>query len=177
MPNWCMNHIVLSHEDPVQLERAEKALKAGDFLNEFIPIPEELDGSVAPTQKGDEHNAKVRVESTGYPDWYSFCVSEWGTKWDVTAEDAYIEDEQLFANFDSAWGPPIQAMEKLVEMGFGVNLKYYEPGMGFVGEFDSDFGDASYGIDECPEELDEFWGITENMEDWNEDDIDETTEA
>jgi hypothetical protein len=42
MPNWCNNTLELAHEDPAMLERARDALNRGEFLQEFIPVPEEL---------------------------------------------------------------------------------------------------------------------------------------
>jgi hypothetical protein len=41
----------------------------------------------------------------------------------------------LHTFFDTAWAPPVNAYEKLVEMGFGVEAMYYEGGMGYAGSF------------------------------------------
>ena len=42
MPNWCENKMTLRHTDPAMLKRARDAWMSGNFLNEFIPIPEDL---------------------------------------------------------------------------------------------------------------------------------------
>ncbi len=42
MPNWCNNNLTLQHEDPAMILRAKEALDRGEFLNEFIPVPEDL---------------------------------------------------------------------------------------------------------------------------------------
>ena len=42
MPNWCSNNLVLTHEDPAMIQRAYDALERGEFLSEFIPVPEQL---------------------------------------------------------------------------------------------------------------------------------------
>jgi hypothetical protein len=59
-------------------------------------------------------------------DWYSFNTREWGTKWDVAVgaddeyPDTYIEGPTpngdnlvVYYNFNTAWSPPIPAIEKL----------------------------------------------------------------
>ena len=57
--------------------------------------------------------------------WYEFNNREWGTKWDVAVssdnnyKDTYIEEYEngnnriAYYNFDTAWSPPIAAIEKL----------------------------------------------------------------
>ena len=42
MPNWCNNTVELYHDDPVMIERARKAFNDGALLNEFIPVPADL---------------------------------------------------------------------------------------------------------------------------------------
>lgn len=54
--------------------------------------------------------------------WYSWNVSHWGTKWDVAVADGYeysdtclVEESEndLSYRFNTAWGAPIPAIEKL----------------------------------------------------------------
>jgi len=177
MPNWCSNYLDLTHSNPQMITRAINALKRGEFLQEFVPCPKELKEAVAGSfadeaeQKKLEDQHKSNSEKFGYPTWYEFCVSEWGTKWDVESNDIYDQTEISFsANFDSAWAPPVNAMEKLSDLGFEVRLCYYEPGMGFCGKYTTEYGDHTYEInkgDEIPEDLDEMFGISENS--WDED--------
>jgi len=56
MPNWCNNVVELAHEDPAMLERAKDALNRGEFLNEFIPVPEDL--KIVAGSLGDEDENK-----------------------------------------------------------------------------------------------------------------------
>ena len=51
MPNWCNNTIELSHEDPAMIERAKAAFADGKFLNEFIPLPKELEDTTSPARE------------------------------------------------------------------------------------------------------------------------------
>jgi phage terminase small subunit len=128
------------------IDRAVAALDRGEFLQEFIPVPEDL--KIVAGRVGDDDNEaqKKLVEDTernikehGYGNWYDYCVNEWGTKWDVGDEGSTTRDSDtaITTSFDSAWSPPIQAYEKLVEMGFSVRAYYYEPGMNFAGIWDN----------------------------------------
>jgi len=178
MPNWCNNSVTLRHADPAMIERAKAAFVAGKFLNEFIPIPESLhivSGSV-PLAEQAEHEAQMaaNIAQHGYKDWYDFSVGEWGTKWDVGDEDGITEatENSLTVYFDSAWAPPIDAYDKLTEMGFEIEAMYDEPGMAFCGRWTNTDGDEYYeygGMSadqaeaELPKELNEAFSISENI--------------
>ena len=188
MPNWCNNVVELGHADPAMLVRARDALNRGEFLNEFIPVPEEL--KIVAGRVGDDTNPeqialeaaeKSNLEKFGHKTWYDFCVSEWGTKWDVGGDGmtCEIEDGRISTSFDSAWSPPIQAYEKLVDMGFSIRAYYYESGMCFAGvweDFEDDYYDLS-GMDseavkeELPAVLDEMFCISESMAEWEEENL------
>jgi hypothetical protein len=193
MPNWCNNVVELAHEDPAMLERAKDALNRGEFLNEFIPVPEDL--SIVAGRVGADEDQKqkdlvaqeeVNVAKHGYRNWYDYCVGEWGTKWDVGGDGmtCEIENGRISTSFDSAWAPPIQAYEKLVDMGFSVRAYYYEGGMCFAGVWE-DFNDDYYDLsnmnseqvrEELPEALDEMFCISESMAEWEEENAEEDAE-
>ncbi len=155
MPNWCNNQVEISHEDKAMIDRVEQAFGKGELLQEFIPCPE-----------GE--------------DWYSFNVTNWGTKWDVGGDGAYcerVDDNTVTLTFDSAWSPPVEAYCVLKEMGFTIFGYYYEPGMQFAGqwldgddEFYQDWGDAQGARDMLPEEFDEMFAISENQAEWEAED-------
>lgn len=179
MPNWCSNGLTLTHSDPAMIERVLKG--KGGLLQEFIPCPQDLidtvSGFVGEGQALLEAKQAANIAKYGYATWYDHNVSEWGTKWDVNADNIEREDDNTVTlSFESAWSPPIGAYEKLTELGFGVKAFYYEPGMCFVGKWED-------GEDECyeyggatsetvremiGEELDEYFGISENMAEWEE---------
>jgi hypothetical protein len=173
MPNWCSNNLILTHKDPAMIERARDALERGEFLSEFCPIPRELGDAIA---NGDV-NPEL-VEKYGYSNWYDYCVNEWGTKWDVGeqgATDVHDDGTMLHTFFDSAWSPPVVAYDKLVDMGFGVEAMYYEGGMGYAGIYGEN-GDEEINLEgmsaddverEYPE-LDECFGISESMREYEE---------
>jgi hypothetical protein len=86
------------------------------------------------------------------------------------------EDGRLTLIFDSAWSPPVNAYEKLMDLGFSVRAYYYEPGMAYCGYWD-DGDDVYYEIggmrsDEVLEtigvELDAMFDISETIRNYEE---------
>ena len=190
MPNWCNNNLTLTHEDPAMIQRAYDALERGEFLNEFIPVPEDLKitsgylGS-GPEQEELERQTKANVEKYGYGNWYDFSVGEWGTKWDVGGDgqsDIHPDGKMLHTSFDSAWSPPVNAYYKLEELGFTVNAMYYEGGMCYAGEFtdgcDQEInleGMSADDIEQEHPELDECFGISESIREYEAENEEELT--
>ena len=129
MPNWCSNSLII-RGNVETLSELKPVLEAGEGLLEAIkPIGE----------------------------WeYGNAVEAWGTKWDISTEGLQFTDHgdgtaEIEGYFDSAWSPPVEAFQQLAEDWDScyIELKYFEPGMCFVGVFDSEGGDAYYeGVDE-----------------------------
>jgi hypothetical protein len=181
MPNWCNNSVEIYHDDPAMIERVRTAFNGEGLLGEFIPVPADL--KIVAGRTGDpEENARIiateelnRIKH-GYSNWYDFCVNEWGTKWEIGADGNPAQDIPggLLLGFDSAWAPPCAAYEKLQAMGFRITAMYYEPGMAFAGVWDN--GDDDYyeygGMDSkeiadtLPAQLDEAFGISESVAEW-----------
>ena len=153
MPNWCMNNATIT--GPIEkLEAIVEAIKEDKMLEHMVPIGE----------------------------WdYGAAVEAWGTKWDV--QDAGWEldydDKMLLLTFDTAWGPPTTAYENYTDTNQDVHIyaSYYEPGMCFVGQYDSGLGtDDSYEIDfedehwieDIPQDLIDQWGLDYEYEQWKE---------
>ena len=187
MPNWCNNSVEIYHDDPKMLERVRTAFNGEGLLQEFIPVPEDLRNIVAgsvPVAEEAEHKLKEEFNrmAYGYINWYDYCVNEWGTKWDIGADGNPAQDipgdefvgPGLMLGFDSAWSPPIAAYEKLLEMGFYIRALYYEGGMAFAGVWDNGIDDYyEYGgmdskeiADTLPIDLDEAFGISESVAEW-----------
>jgi hypothetical protein len=183
MPNWCNNTVEIYHQDPAMLERARKGFNAGQLLNEFLPVPADLQitagflGKDTPEQLELERKEQANLEKYGCKNWYDWCVSNWGTKWDVGGDGAEAQDIPggLILSFDSAWSPPIDAFTTLVDkFGFSIRAMYYEPGMAFAGIWDNGDDDFyEYGgmnskqiAEELPEVLDEAFGISESAAEW-----------
>jgi len=189
MPNWCENTVTLKHKDSAMIQRAYDAFGRNEFLNEFIPVPQDLvdtiSGSYADKEKQREHREKENQNliKYGYSNWYNFCVSEWGTKWDIGGDSecsSLLDDNTLHLSFDSAWSPPLDAYSKLLEMGFEIEAYYYEGGGAFCGKWDNGEWD-SYDIPSTsqevyqmvPSDIDAMFNITGNMLMWEEEDKEE----
>lgn len=192
MPNWCANTLTIIHENPSMISRAKEAFANGNLLQEFIPVPADLLNEETTThysdvdkqQAVDELKASNRAKH-GYESWYDWCVNEWGTKWDVGDGNGIQtwDDHELIVYFDSAWAPPIAAYEKLQDLGFTVYATYYEPGCAFAGIYD-ECGDNCYNLsgmnsnevrDELPSELDDAFGISDSMAEYEAENEDEVT--
>ena len=156
MPNWCANHISVRGTNSAEVKRLADAFDAGEFCQTVIPVPED--------QKDN---------------WYDFCVNNWGTKWEVQGDECDRDEDGLCfsASFDSAWAPPMGVVQRLTEQGYDVTLYYYEPGMCFVGKYEDGIDDYYEYSNETSktvrsaigDELDDFFGISENMEEYEED--------
>lgn len=147
MPNWCSNSLTLTHTDPAMIDKAVAGFTEGKLLETFVPYEGEWD--------------------------YDWCVANWGTKWDVGGDFGHtrLNPNTLKLSFDSAWAPPLEAYQKLEELGFRVEAMYYEPGMCFCGTY-VDGSDDYYEYNEMtaeeasntlPVELDEEFGISDQM--------------
>ena len=179
MPNWCNNTITIS--GPIRtIEKLyyDHTVKDADdetgLLDGMRPMPVELHDTTSPS---DEAN------------WYDWRVANWGTKWEVGSEGLeYSEDPdngtaEITGWFDSAWAPPVEAYNYFIENNKDCHISamWHEPGMDFGGEYED--GE----IDECDDlhaqyktaedlqsplfqRLDEWFGISESYEMWEEED-------
>jgi len=181
MPNWCSNYVEVGHEDPAKVRALADAMERGEFCDHVIPVPEDLKivaGSLGdPEEQRKLEEATARnVEKYGAGNWYDYCVNHWGTKWDVDCQgqvDVHPEGTLVTASFDSAWSPPTGIYEALVEQGYTVRAYYYESGMCFAGIWDngdddcySDWGDSQGAKDTLPQDLDDFFAISESQAEW-----------
>lgn len=175
MPNWCNNHVVLEHDDPLMIARAMNAFTRGELLQEFIPCPAELLDSKSSQYGGPqaaEFDALREANKVkfGFANWYDWRLANWGTKWDVGGNNCtcYDVDNTLHLEFDSAWAPPTSAYPALEELGFRVRAFFFEPGMDFAGLYEEgneysmtveDALNADFG-----QELDEIFQIRAQQE-------------
>lgn len=160
------------------IDRALKAWNAGRFLDEFIPVPQDLKETVKGFMGDDKEQKKLEkkqarnIKKYGHATWWDFCVSEWGTKWDIGLTSENDNEPHIYSDhgfhvyFDSAWSPPIQAYIKLLEMGFKIEAHYYEGGMGFCGMFieGKDYEFNTDDIKSIPADLRNMFDIEENYE-------------
>jgi hypothetical protein len=122
MPNWCDNSLTVSHSDPAMLDRFMAAVAADNLFGEFVPLQE-----------------------SGEWD-YELAVKKWGTKWEASDPNFDRDGNTVSGLFSSAWSPPIEFYQALVELGFEVDANYHEPGLTFAGVFTNE-GEVFYDYD------------------------------
>ena len=126
MPNWCSNSLTIKGDASTLVALKEIIESDGEGLLEAIaPLGGEWD--------------------------YDKALEKWGTKWDITTEGLEYTDNgdgtaEITGYFDSAWSPPIEALHALSEDWDScyIELMYEEPGMCFVGCWDSEGADDHY---------------------------------
>ena len=150
MPNWCNNSITITG-DVETLSQLKPVIAAGEGLLQAIkPMPKELRETVKGS--GDELQTEVYDGATN---WYDWCNINWGTKWDPEVHLEFTDNGDGTATingwFDTAWAPPIDAFQTLVDDWDScyIELMYEESGMCFVGCFDSEGGDDYYEYSEA----------------------------
>ena len=159
MPNWCNNGVIMSGPIDKMRELWQKAqTNDSGLLEAMVPLGE----------------------------WdYDKSVDGWGTKWDPDMEGLEFTEEgdkgSITGWFDSAWAPPLGAFKTWSKQNKDcfTKLEYFEPGVGYVGRWDSHGEDEEYDIDpdnleEIPEDLRDAFGIDSWYED---DDTDDEEEA
>ena len=147
MPNWCSNNF--------RIVGSTESLK---------PLWEEIDR---------ENKFLEVIKPIGEWD-YGNAVEAWGTKWDVDTDGMEFTDNgdgtaEISGWFDSAWSPPVDAFQTLSEDldSCYLELSYFEPGMCFVGYWDSEGADDHYTIDPeaedmgIPAYLEEEWCVSD----------------
>jgi hypothetical protein len=140
MPNWCENTLTVKGPDKTikSFMRIAKARGSALSMNKFIPMPEELANTRAPTlnntKRQRERNKRLRVKY-GFDNWYEWRYRHWGVKWDVEANMIDHKDGYVAYMFDTAWGPATDWLDAVAKKypDLRFTLKYEEPGMGFRG--------------------------------------------
>ena len=197
MPNYCNN--VVEIRGPVQVVKALVDHRL-DFMK-IYPYPKDLD-IVAGRSGADDSPEQIQLVAAeesnlkkyGYKNWYDWCVSEWGTKWNAGGSDNADmqidwdedgDDSIALFQFDTAWAPALGVLQKLRDdhPELSVECRYHEPGVGFMGVW-TDGHDRCYDNIQGSKDtfwqsddgrlLDETFDIVESMQEWE---ADQETEA
>ena len=197
MPNYCNN--VVEIRGPVQVVKALVDHRL-DFMK-IYPYPKDLD-IVAGRSGADDSPEQIQLVAAeksnlkkyGYKNWYDWCVSEWGTKWNAGGSDNADmqidwdedgDDSIALFQFDTAWAPALGVLQKLRDdhPELSVECRYHEPGVGFMGVW-TDGQDRCYDNIQGSQDafwqsddgrlLDETFDIVESMQEWE---ADQETEA
>lgn len=157
MPNWCENEMTISHKDPAMMQKALVAWNSGNFLATLVPEPDysvtpvakcfpHIDAQYAKTEE-EKAAALANVPTIREDAWWDWRIQNWGTKWDIgwdsSRDPAELSPDGLsmWVYFESAWSPPIDAYDKLLDLGYEITAYYYEGGCCFCGQYQN-------GIDE-----------------------------
>jgi hypothetical protein len=175
MPNWCVNNVYIE-TTPEEIAAIVAAIENQDddkgLLHYLCPEPEHVENDTSGVM----------------PNWYNWRVANWGTKWEVQAEITSHSVEGGWINlfFDSAWSPPIEALDYWASQGENrqFNVRYIEWGAAFCGEADNS-GNTTYNIPTkaadvkatIPAELDEEFDISYTVAQWEHEEAEETTDA
>jgi len=150
MPNWCYNRItVYGNEQTEKLKEIEKIFESKTPFNDIFPQP---DWKNTPNKNGElpvlvelkSPNGKVVHTTYDFPDgrnddrWYSWCIENWGTKWEADMLGIEVNDyDTLEISFNTAWSPPEGVIEKLREKFPELTFQcfYDEPGCEIAGYY------------------------------------------
>ena len=149
MPNWCRNQITIQSKDKQLLRNLRDDLEdmnGKGLLHYMYPMPFELRDT---TKGSDSKTNQEFIDKYGFDNWYDWSLHNWGTKWDVDFDLDFVPlvrlgftYYELTLEFNSAWDPPMEALQKFVDRypkgTFEVaNLQYIESGMQFCGVYDA----------------------------------------
>ena len=197
MPNYCNNVVEIRGPQKVVKALVDHRL---DF-QKIYPYPKDLD-IVAGRSGADDSPEQIQLVAAeesnlakyGYKNWYDWCVSEWGTKWNAGGSDNADmqidwdedgDDSIALFQFDTAWAPALGVLQKLKDdhPELSVECRYHEPGVGFMGVW-TDGQDRCYDNIQGSQDtfwqsddgrlLDETFDIVESMQEWE---ADQETEA
>lgn len=157
MPNWVYNKLIISQAeeaetkfDPDEIERAlhpdPPTVPKDDAEAIIVALQPEYEGEVL-SFENLLPTPEDLLENDG---WYEWRVDNWGTKWDASdtilfkGEDAQetmgsirLPENALVYLFKTAWGPPVEWVEKLSDVYPGAifHLVYVEEMGNFSGLF------------------------------------------
>jgi hypothetical protein len=126
-----------------------------DF-NTFIPMPDELHGTVSPSREPrdatEDQLAEWKANQTrlgkayGADNWYDWCIQNWGTKWN--SYDNHIADDSMSFSFQTAWSLPEPIFAKMAELYPTMRflIQCVEEGGFFSGDIDIDEGEINDNV-------------------------------
>lgn len=176
MPNWCRNQIVIQSKDKDLIEEIEEDLKdlgGKGLLDYMYPMPYNLKHTI----KGSSSVVNQElINRYGFDNWYDWALHNWDTKWDVDFElDFYDVNDwsRITLEFDSAWGPPMGALQKFVDQygtdkgAFEVaHLQYIESGVQFCGVYDALDDTKSVHVDDYVDTFEDYDSNKLNLDEW-----------
>ncbi|WP_339343234.1 hypothetical protein [uncultured Psychrobacter sp.] len=102
---------------------------------------------------------------------YHWCLSNWGTKWNVDGEDALIEttDESMYLSFSTPWEAPkewfqslLDAVEAMEDNNASIVMNYAEGGCFFGGQVGIDAEGVTFDTEYTDAEIIEFLNLDDD---------------
>lgn len=121
-------------------EKAYEEAEPTYSFDALYPVPQEvIDVGFSGNRQGVslERSLAALRDKEKWIDGYTWCVSHWGTKWDLSSDSVGVsKDENEYTyNFSTAWSPPVDWVEKVAkdwaELEF--TIKFEEGGCAFAG--------------------------------------------
>ena len=152
MPNWCQNILEITGEE-ADLEAFASKAEDGKFsLEIYYPMPEEPGENLETGKPHWTDALSMRVVGTEMPDWYTWRLKNWGTKWDISEEGGMfllseetelpvssvtmtIVEGRISISFLTAWSPPEEGILNISKAYPSIvfALRYAEAGNDFAG--------------------------------------------
>jgi hypothetical protein len=132
MPNWCLNRLQLTHSDTEALLQIKQIFEGshGGVFQAIRPVPPSCDLLDDDESRTQAWSVERDIFSPETPE--NQVRSESIIRV-LEAEFSPAGRGYLYAEFDTAWGPPYQILEELRARGFDVTCTYREPSMDFGG--------------------------------------------
>lgn len=116
MPNWVINKLYIEQNNrPLLSENPE----LWEEIENYVQSHPDEDGetqvfdfcSIVPQPPGlyDDNT----MNGTSMPDWYTWCVANWGTKWNACEAVRYVNESRYV--FQTAWSTPEPVIRALSE--------------------------------------------------------------
>lgn len=171
MPNWTSNTLQVDGPGAADFFAAVAKDPDDNFIATFIPMPEELqsittgactiegegvtewrDGPEGRPVKITDIERQHILDLYGTISWYDWAIQNWGTKW--SAAEVTVDAAAGSITFDTAWAPPLVAIDTISTMFPRVTftLAYAEGGAGFYGTMVFENGTLVES-----EEFSDFW--------------------
>jgi hypothetical protein len=160
MPNFCENIVTFTHDNVDEIQKMKKLVEETKLLfSHYVPEPEDY-SKVAIFYEG-------RAITKTNDKWWYWRHQHWGTKTDPSDIDIdYVEDDphSITFFFHTAWNPPIEFFDKMVDLGWGVECTYEEEALQLVGRYNdkkSEYADnlfENFIDDKLPLWVVEEWG-------------------
>lgn len=111
MPYWCLQRVIVRHDDPKMMQRLSDAYRREEVCQEFLPMPAEY--------ANDEET---------YESWAHY---HWGTPMDFgegrNGKPLAVRGDSIDLRFDTVWWSPFPMFLRLHELGFDLHAYIYDP--------------------------------------------------